>query len=56
MNNGLLDKKAKLEGNNVKKYSYIVIKKNKVTLVNSDPRLLISDNSEEEEYKDISKS
>ena len=51
MNNGLLDKKAKLEGNNVKKYSYIVIKKNKVTLVNSDPRLLISDNSEEEEYK-----
>ena len=51
MNNGLLDKKANIKSDKFNIHSYIVIKKNKVTLVNSDPRLLISDNSEEEEYK-----
>ena len=52
MNNGLLDKKAKIEGDNIKKYNYIVVKKNKVTLVNSEPKILIADtDSETDEYK-----
>ena len=47
MNKGLLDKKANIKNADFNIYSYVLIKKNKVTFVNSQAEILIDSNSED---------
>ena len=47
MNKGLLDKKANINSNKYNKYSYVSIKKNKVTFVNSKAEILTDTNSDD---------
>ena len=49
MNNGLLDKNAQIKDSSIEKFNYIVIRKNKTTMVSSKPEILI--NSDSDEYK-----
>ena len=52
MNKGLLDKKANIKSKGFDIHSYVLVKKNKVTLVNSEPKILIADtDSETDDYK-----
>ena len=52
MNKGLLDKKANIKSKGFDVHSYVLVKKNKVTLVNSEPKILIADtDSETDDYK-----
>ena len=47
INNGLLDKNAKFKDDNIDKYSYIAIKKNKVTFTTSIPIILTDTSSDD---------
>ena len=51
MNKGLLDKKANIESNAFDIHSYVLVKKNKVTMVNSKAEILTKDKANSNDYK-----
>ena len=51
MNKGLLDKKANIESKDFDIHSYVLVKKNKVTMVNSKAEILTKDKANSEDYK-----
>ena len=50
MNKGLLDKKANIKSKDFDIHSYVLVKKNKVTMVNSKAEILTNDNNNDD-YK-----
>ena len=51
MNKGLLDKKANIESKDFDIHSYVLVKKNKVTMVNSKAEILTEDKDNSDGYK-----
>ena len=51
MNKGLLDKKANIESKDFDIHSYVLVKKNKVTFVNSKAEILTEDKDNSDGYK-----
>ena len=51
MNKGLLDKKANIESKDFDIHSYVLVKKNKVTMVNSNAEILTKDKANSDDYK-----
>ena len=51
MNKGLLDKKANIESKDFDIHSYVLVKKNKVTMVNSKAEILTKDKVNSDGYK-----
>ena len=51
MNKGLLDKKANIESKDFDIHSYVLVKKNKVTMVNSKAEILTNDKAKSDDYK-----
>ena len=51
MNKGLLDKKANIKSKDFDIHSYVLVKKNKVTFVNSKAEILIKDKADSDDYK-----
>ena len=51
MNKGLLDKKANIESKDFDIHSYVLVKKNKVTMVNSKAEILTKDKANSDGYK-----
>ena len=51
MNKGLLDKKANIESKDFDIHSYVLVKKNKVTMVNSKAEILTKDKANSDDYK-----
>ena len=51
MNKGLLDKKANIESKDFDIHSYVLVKKNKVTMVNSKAEILTKDKVNSDDYK-----
>ena len=51
MNKGLLDKKANIESKDFDIHSYVLVKKNKVTMVNSKAEILTKDKAKSDDYK-----
>ena len=51
MNKGLLDKKANIESKDFDIHSYVLVKKNKVTMVNSKAEILTQDKANSDDYK-----
>ncbi len=51
MNKGLLDKKANIESEDFDIHSYVLVKKNKVTMVNSKAEILTKDKANSDGYK-----
>ena len=51
MNKGLLDKKANIESKDFDIHSYVLVKKNKVTMVNSKAEILTEDKANSDGYK-----
>ena len=51
MNKGLLDKKANIESKDFDIHSYVLVKKNKVTMVNSKAEILTKDKVNSNDYK-----
>ena len=51
MNKGLLDKKANIESKDFDIHSYVLVKKNKVTMVNSKAEILTKDKANSNDYK-----
>ena len=51
MNKGLLDKKANIESKDFDIHTYVLVKKNKVTMVNSKAEILTKDKANSEDYK-----
>ena len=51
MNKGLLDKKANIESKDFDIHSYVLVKKNKVTMVNSKAEILTNDKANSDGYK-----
>ena len=51
MNKGLLDKKANIESKDFDIHSYVLVKKNKVTMVNSKAEILTKDKTNSDDYK-----
>ena len=51
MNKGLLDKKANIESKDFDIHSYVLVKKNKVTFVNSKAEILTQDKANSDDYK-----
>ena len=51
MNKGLLDKKANIKSKDFDIHSYVLVKKNKVTMVNSKAEILTKDKANSEDYK-----
>ena len=51
MNKGLLDKKANIESKDFDIHSYVLVKKNKVTFVNSNAEILTKDKADSDDYK-----
>ena len=51
MNKGLLDKKANIESKDFDIHSYVLVKKNKVTMVNSKAEILTEDKAKSDDYK-----
>ena len=51
MNKGLLDKKANIESKDFDIHSYVLVKKNKVTMVNSKAEILTNDKAKSDGYK-----
>ena len=51
MNKGLLDKKANIESKDFDIHSYVLVKKNKVTMVNSKAEILTKDKAKSDGYK-----
>ena len=51
MNKGLLDKKANIESKDFDIHSYVLVKKNKVTMVNSEAEILTKDKVNSDGYK-----
>ena len=51
MNKGLLDKKANIKSKDFDIHSYVLVKKNKVTFVNSNAEILTKDKANSDDYK-----
>ena len=51
MNKGLLDKKANIKSKDFDIHSYVLVKKNKVTMVNSKAEILTKDKANSDDYK-----
>ena len=51
MNKGLLDKKANIKSKDFDIHSYVLVKKNKVTTVNSKAEILTKDKANSDDYK-----
>ena len=51
MNKGLLDKKANIKSKDFDIHSYVLVKKNKVTMVNSKAEILTKDKANSNDYK-----
>ena len=51
MNKGLLDKKANIKSKDFDIHSYVLVKKNKVTMVNSKAEILTNDKAKSDDYK-----
>ena len=51
MNKGLLDKKANIKSKDFDVHSYVLVKKNKVTMVNSKAEILTKDKANSDGYK-----
>ena len=51
MNKGLLDKKANIKSKDFDIHSYVLVKKNKVTMVNSKTKILTKDKANSDDYK-----
>mgnify|MGYP000305883452 CR=1 FL=1 len=51
MNKGLLDKKANIKSKDFDIHSYVLVKKNKVTMVNSKAEILTEDKDNSDDYK-----
>ena len=51
MNKGLLDKKANIKSKYFDIHSYVLVKKNKVTFVNSNAEILTKDKANSDDYK-----
>ena len=51
MNKGLLDKKANIKSDDFDIHSYVLVKKNKVTFVNSNAEILTKDKANSDDYK-----
>ena len=51
MNKGLLDKKANIKSDDFDIHSYVLVKKNKVTFVNSKAEILTNDKAKSDDYK-----
>ena len=51
MNKGLLDKKANIESKDFDIHSYVLVKKNKVTMVSSKAEILTKDKANSNDYK-----
>ena len=51
MNKGLLDKKANIKSKDFDIHSYVLVKKNKVTFVNSNAEILTKDKAKSDDYK-----
>ena len=51
MNKGLLDKKANIKSDDFDIHSYVLVKKNKVTFVNSNAEILTKDKADSDDYK-----
>ena len=51
MNKGLLDKKANIESKDFDIHTYVLVKKNKVTMVNSKAEILTNDKAKSDDYK-----
>ena len=51
MNKGLLDKKANIKSKDFDIHSYVLVKKNKVTMVNSKAEILTNDKANSDDYK-----
>ena len=51
MNKGLLDKKANIKSKDFDIHSYVLVKKNKVTMVNSKAEILTKDKANSDGYK-----
>ena len=51
MNKGLLDKKANIKSKDFDIHSYVLVKKNKVTMVNSKAEILTKDKTNSDDYK-----
>ena len=51
MNKGLLDKKANIESKDFDIHSYVLVKKNKVTMVNSKAEILTKDKANSDDYR-----
>ena len=51
MNKGLLDKKANIKSKDFDIHSYVLVMKNKVTMVNSKAEILTNDKADSDDYK-----
>ena len=51
MNKGLLDKKANIKSKDFDIHSYVLVKKNKVTMVNSKAEILTKDKANSDDYR-----